>query len=351
MSFGQLKTSGGNFVSRLGGFGDDPGELLTQQQIQGLTPDQLATYNQQRSQAQQAGMRELAARLSDAFAGRDIVGGARLREESKLKRQEIERQKAERERQRQLEERLQAAIQRGDMDEAYSISALISPKSIAQGIAQSRVTEKDLAPVVSADGTFTTYYNRDPETGQIVPKVQVNKDVVEALAEKYQIEQERKPLPASAIEKEVDNKSVISSFEYQNDVIDQFIKEAKEDKLQFGLAEDLQDWIGNLGFGVGDKISQERLANKNAFERWKQGYVNTVLQAAKGPQTDGDANRALQQLQSAKTPEAVVSLLEEIKRANNREIEFNKSSIDSRRTNFGKDPVYGGVKFEIIKEE
>lgn len=83
MSFGQLKTSGGNFVSRLGGFGDDPSELLTQQQIQGLTPDQLATYNQQRSQAQQAGMRELAARLSDAFAGRDIVGRAQERRQAK----------------------------------------------------------------------------------------------------------------------------------------------------------------------------------------------------------------------------------------------------------------------------
>lgn len=86
MSFGQLKTSGGNFVSRLGGFGDDSGELLTQQQIQGLTPDQLATYNQQRSQAQQAGMRELAARLSDAFAGRDIVG--ERKKEDKQKKQQ-----------------------------------------------------------------------------------------------------------------------------------------------------------------------------------------------------------------------------------------------------------------------
>jgi len=85
MSFGQLKTSGGNFVSRLGGFGDDPGELLTQQQIQALSPEELNIYNLQRSEAQQAGMRELAARLSDAFAGRDIVGRAQARAESKLK--------------------------------------------------------------------------------------------------------------------------------------------------------------------------------------------------------------------------------------------------------------------------
>jgi hypothetical protein len=116
------------------------------------------------------------------------------------------------------------------------------------------------------------------------------------------------------------------------------------------MGEDIADFFGNLGIGVSGETSQERLANKNSFERWKQGYVNTVLQAAKGPQTDGDARRALEQLKSAKTPEAVVSLLKEIKEANNREILFNKSSVDLRRTNFGKDPVYGGVKFKIIKE-
>jgi len=41
MSFGQLKTSGGNFVSRLGGFGDDPGELLTKTELDNLSDAEL----------------------------------------------------------------------------------------------------------------------------------------------------------------------------------------------------------------------------------------------------------------------------------------------------------------------
>jgi hypothetical protein len=87
MSFGQLKTSGGNFVSRLGGFGDDPGELLTKTELMNLSKDEFDKYQQKRTEAQQQGMRELAARLSDAFAGRDIVGRAQERRSTNLQRE------------------------------------------------------------------------------------------------------------------------------------------------------------------------------------------------------------------------------------------------------------------------
>jgi hypothetical protein len=68
MSFGKLQSMGGNYVSRLGGV-----DILSQDQLQELTPQELTQYNQQKDLAKTAGMRELAARLSDAFAGRDIV--------------------------------------------------------------------------------------------------------------------------------------------------------------------------------------------------------------------------------------------------------------------------------------
>jgi hypothetical protein len=87
MSFGQLKTSGGNFVSRLGGFGDDEGELLTKTELMNLSKDEFDKYQQKRTEAQQQGMRELAARLSDAFAGRDIVGRAQERRSTNLQRE------------------------------------------------------------------------------------------------------------------------------------------------------------------------------------------------------------------------------------------------------------------------
>jgi len=49
MSFGQLKTSGGNFVSRLGGFGDDEGELLTKTELMNLSKDEFDKYQQNRT--------------------------------------------------------------------------------------------------------------------------------------------------------------------------------------------------------------------------------------------------------------------------------------------------------------
>jgi hypothetical protein len=89
MSFGKLQSMGGNYVSRLGG-----ADILSQDQLQELTPQELTKYNQEKEMSKTAGMRELASRLSDAFAGRDIVGRAAEREKlniikkEKLKAQE-----------------------------------------------------------------------------------------------------------------------------------------------------------------------------------------------------------------------------------------------------------------------
>ena len=238
------------------------------------------------------------------------------------------------------------------MDKAYAISAQLQPGSVAQNIIQSQAgpSKKDLQPQISPDGTYTIFKDYDEATGQYVPRLEVNQKVIDAQRQATALDQRDKPLPSGTIEKEVENKAVINSFQYQNDIIDNFIKQATDDNLQFGFTEPMQDFIGNLGIGAWGEESKTRLANKNAFERWKQSYVNTVLQAAKGPQTDGDARRALEQLSSANTPEAVVSLLKDIKRANDNEINFNKSSIDARRTNFGKDAIYGNVEFKILKD-
>lgn len=74
MSIGKLQNMGGNFVSRLGG-----ADILKQDELSKLDPQQLMLYNQQKEAAKNLGMRELSARLSDAFAGRDVVGRAAQR--------------------------------------------------------------------------------------------------------------------------------------------------------------------------------------------------------------------------------------------------------------------------------
>lgn len=71
MSIGKLQNMGGNFVSRLGG-----ADILKQNELSKLDPQQLMLYNQQKEAAKNLGMRELSARLSDAFAGRDVAARA-----------------------------------------------------------------------------------------------------------------------------------------------------------------------------------------------------------------------------------------------------------------------------------
>lgn len=97
--FNKLQSMGGNYVSRLGG-----ADILSQDQLQELDPQQLAFYNQQKEAAKTAGMRELASRLSDAFAGRDIVGRASQRSQARDMQEIKNYEKTKRARQKQLDE-------------------------------------------------------------------------------------------------------------------------------------------------------------------------------------------------------------------------------------------------------
>lgn len=78
---------GGNFVSRLGG-----ADILKQDELSKLDPQQLMAYNQQKEAAKNLGMRELSARLSDAFGGRDVT--ARAAQRKAIQQGEEEKRKA-----------------------------------------------------------------------------------------------------------------------------------------------------------------------------------------------------------------------------------------------------------------
>lgn len=88
MSIGKLQNMGGNFVSRLGG-----ADILKQDELSKLDPQQLMLYNQQKEAAKNLGMRELSARLSDAFGGRDVT--ARAAQRRAMQQGEEEKRKAE----------------------------------------------------------------------------------------------------------------------------------------------------------------------------------------------------------------------------------------------------------------
>lgn len=108
MSIGKLQNRGGNFVARLGG-----ADVLKQEELSKLTPEQMVQYNQQREAARNVGMRELSARLSDAFAGRDVAGRAAAR------RPMIEAQKKQEEQNKLLDEAIKQSTSITDERKKY----------------------------------------------------------------------------------------------------------------------------------------------------------------------------------------------------------------------------------------
>ena len=142
MSIGKLQNRGGNFVARLGG-----ADVLKQEELSKLTPEQMVQYNQQREAARNVGMRELSARLSDAFAGRDVAGRAAAR------RPMIEAEKQKEEQQKLLQELAQNPRYAG-MVRLYQ--AGIDPRMFAGAGGERKI-------VKGADG-----YNYYADTGERV---------------------------------------------------------------------------------------------------------------------------------------------------------------------------------------
>lgn len=147
MSIGKLQNMGGNFVSRLGG-----ANILKQNELSKLDPQQLMLYNQQKEAARNLGMRELSARLSDAFAGRDVAGRAAER------RPMIEAEKRQEE-QNKLLENLAQNPKYADMVKLYQ--AGIDPRMFAGASGERKI-------IKAADG-----YNYYADTGKrVLPGVE-----------------------------------------------------------------------------------------------------------------------------------------------------------------------------------
>jgi len=76
-------TNFGNKLSTLGGFGDQPNELLNQEQLAQMTQGQINAYDQERKKARTQGIAELLMRVGDAFQGRDATGLALQRKQAR----------------------------------------------------------------------------------------------------------------------------------------------------------------------------------------------------------------------------------------------------------------------------
>lgn len=144
-----------------------------------------------------------------------------------------------------------------------------------------------------------------------------------------------KGLPQSALkmqQSELDAIATASSIQSDLSAIE---KQISSGKLDFGMVSNASNSAMNA-LGMSTESSRNFASFKSTLEKMR----NDSLRLNAGVQTDGDAQRAWNELLSNINDKGVVKQrLAEIKRINARAVELRKLNVDQIRTNFNQDPL------------
>jgi len=262
--------------------------------------------------------------LGDIFRGQDPATGV-IQRQQLFQEQEEERQaRLEKQRVQTMEKNLQEALDAGDTDKALSLAVGLDKSALVQYLQAQRKSDQ---PYIIGGGRYTV----TPTDGEL--DITVNQAVIDAeqrIAEQAK-EDKSKVLPSTLIKSEDEDYTALEQHQNLQTDIDRFLTNIDEGKLEVGFGEDIQSFFGNLGLRSLDQESQEKLSNYNDLKRFVTRYVNNILRLNKGPQTEGDALRALDELKASKNPEDLKRVLSTLKNISNREINFRKTTINRRR--------------------
>jgi hypothetical protein len=144
-----------------------------------------------------------------------------------------------------------------------------------------------------------------------------------------------KPMPAAALKMQQEGLDAIGTASGINADLDAVNKQIGDGKLKFGPLSNLV----NAGLNtVGASTEESR--NFASFKSNLEKLRNDSLRLNKGVQTDGDAQRAWNELfQNVNDTEVVKQRLGEIKRLNERAVQLRKLDIDNVRQNYGYDAM------------
>jgi len=144
-----------------------------------------------------------------------------------------------------------------------------------------------------------------------------------------------KPIPASALKMQQESLDAIGTANSINADLDAIGTQIDAGKLKFGPVSNLANSAMNAtGF------SSEESRNFASFKSNLEKLRNDSLRLNKGVQTDGDAQRAWNELfQNINDTKLVQQRLGEIKRLNERAVQLRKLDIDAVRTNYGHEPL------------
>lgn len=144
-----------------------------------------------------------------------------------------------------------------------------------------------------------------------------------------------RPLPTQALRLQNDQLDAIGIAGSISADLDAVQKQIEGGKLDLGL---LKNFISKGRNTLG--VSNENSKNFNSFMTTLERLRNDSLRLNKGVQTEGDAQRAWNELMgSINDKEVVKQRLIEIKAINERAINLRKMNVDQIRSNYGQEPL------------
>ncbi len=144
-----------------------------------------------------------------------------------------------------------------------------------------------------------------------------------------------KPMPATALKMQQESLDAIGTASAINADLGAIESQIAEKKLSFGP---VSNAISSARNAVG--MSTEESRNMASFRTNLEKLRNDSLRLNKGVQTDGDAQRAWNELfQNINDTALVKQRLGEIKRLNDRAVQLRKMDVDGIRANYNQEPL------------
>lgn len=146
--------------------------------------------------------------------------------------------------------------------------------------------------------------------------------------------QQSKPMPASAVKQQQEELELLGSLSGINADLKAAKRQIDDGALQLGPMQNLTS-RGKNYLGMSDEASRNYASFKATMEKQR----NASLLLNKGVQTEGDAQRAWNELfENMNDPKVVSQRLDEIQRLNERAAGIRKLNVDTLRKNWSQEP-------------
>lgn len=170
---------------------------------------------------------------------------------------------------------------------------------------------------------------------EIADQASADRRMIAGMVNARQEQKNTPKLPTSALKMQQEELDAIGTSGSINADLGSLEKQIDAGKLQLGPVNNLLAKGKNL-IGASDEASRNLASFQSTLEKLR----NDSLRLNKGVQTEGDAQRAWNELVSnINDPKVVKQRLGEIQKINERAANLRRMNVDNIRANFGVDPM------------